>query len=79
MNPRNQGPMSDSANEWTDVRTPDRVKNVPKIESSNVSTMSTTFQVLSIPRRCSIITEWRNAVPTSHGMSDAFSTGSQPQ
>ena len=75
----NHGPMFDSAKEWTEVSTPERVRNVPKMESSNVRTISATFQVFSIPRRCSIMTEWRNAVPTSHGMSEAFSTGSQPQ
>src|SRR6185503_12763911 len=79
MNPRNQGPMFDSVKECTDVRTPERVRNVPKIESSNVRTMSATFHVFIMPRRCSTITECRKAVPTSHGIKEAFSTGSQPQ
>ena len=79
MKPMNQGPMSDSVNEWTEVRTPERVRKVPKIDSSKVSTIRTTFQVFSIPRFCSIMTEWRKAVPTSHGISEAFSTGSHPQ
>ena len=41
--------------------------------------ISETFQTFSIPRRSWIITECRNAVPVSHGISDAFSTGSQAQ
>jgi hypothetical protein len=32
-----------------------------------------------MPRFSWTITECRNAVPMSHGMSDAFSTGSHPQ
>ena len=38
-----------------------------------------TFQTFSIPRFSWTITECRNAVPTSQGMSAAFSTGSHPQ
>ena len=79
MKPRNQGPMFDSAKEWTEVSTPERVRNVPNMLSKKVSAMSVMFHVFSIPRRCSIMTECRNPVPTSHGMSEAFSTGSQPQ
>jgi hypothetical protein len=37
------------------------------------------FQTFSIPRFSCSITECRNAVPVSHGMSEAFSTGSQAQ
>ena len=40
---------------------------------------STMFQIFSMPRRSCTITEWRNAVATSQGMSAAFSTGSQAQ
>ena len=40
---------------------------------------SDAFQIFSIPRRSWIMIEWMNAVPVSHGMSDAFSTGSQAQ
>ena len=59
--------------------TPERVKNVPKIERQNASATSTMFQIFSIPRFSWIITECRNAVLISHGISAAFSTGSQPQ
>ncbi len=43
----------------------------------NASATSTMFQTFSIPRFSWIITECRNAVAASHGMSAAFSTGSQ--
>ncbi len=78
-NTPNAGPMSDVANECTDDRMPLRVRNVPKIDSENVRITSSAFHTLSMPLRSWIITECRNAVPVSQGMSDAFSTGSQAQ
>ena len=77
MKPRNHGPIDDCVNEWIELRTPLRVRNVPKSESANASATSTTFQTRSMSFFSWIITEWRNAVATSHGMSAAFSTGSQ--
>ncbi len=53
--------------------------NVPKIESRNADTTSVTFHLRSIPRFSCTMIECRNAVLTSHGSSDAFSTGSQAQ
>ncbi len=44
-----------------------------------VARTSDTFQIFSIPRFSWIMIEWMNAVPVSHGSSDAFSTGSQAQ
>ena len=41
--------------------------------------ISAKFQTFSMPRFSWIITECRNAVPASQGMSDEFSTGSQAQ
>jgi hypothetical protein len=52
---------------------------VPKIESMKVEKISHMFQVFNMPRFSCIITECRNAVPVSNGISEAFSTGSQPQ
>ena len=75
--PRIQAPIGLCENEWIELMTPERVRNVPKIERLNASATSTMFQTFSIPRFSWIITEWRNAVATSHGMSAAFSTGSQ--
>ncbi len=40
---------------------------------------SQTFQTRIMPRFSCIITECRNAVPVSHGISEAFSTGSHIQ
>ena len=44
-----------------------------------VARTSETFQIFSIPRFSWSMIECRNAVPVSHGSSDAFSTGSQAQ
>ena len=58
---------------------PLRVMKVPKMASRKVVTTSTTFHFRSIPRFSWIMIECRNAVPVSHGSSDAFSTGSHAQ
>ena len=63
----------------TDCTIPDRVMNVPKIVRKNVRMTSVTFQTRSMPRDSCTRTECRNAVAASHGISAAFSTGSQPQ
>ena len=73
---RNQPPIGLFANEWIEFTTPERVRNVPKTESSKASATSTMFQTFSMPLRSWIITECRNAVAASHGISAAFSTGS---
>ena len=75
----NQGPMEDCAKAWTELMMPLRVRNVPRIASQNVAKTSHMFQTFSMPRFSCIMTECRNAVPTSQGMSEAFSTGSHPQ
>ena len=46
---------------------------------SPVASTSETFQTFSIPRRSCTMIECRNAVPVSHGISEAFSTGSHAQ
>ncbi len=38
-----------------------------------------TVQTFSAPRFSMTTAEWRSAVPASHGMKEAFSTGSQNQ
>src|SRR4029077_16052073 len=78
-NPTNQFPILEFANACTELTTPLRVKNVPRMHSKNVQNTSHTFHTFIIPRFSSIITECRNPVPVSQGSSDAFSTGSQPQ
>jgi len=59
--------------------TPERVRNVPNSVRLKVRITSARFHSRSIRRRSWIITECRNAVPVSHGMNAAFSTGSQAQ
>jgi len=76
---RKKYPTFDCVNECTLEITPERVMNVPKIESSHDPMMRARFHFFSIPRFSWIITEWRKAVMVSHGNSDAFSTGSQAQ
>src|SRR5690606_739148 len=56
-----------------------RVRKVPRIVRRNVDTINPRFQTLSMSRRSWTMTECRNAVAVSHGMNDAFSTGSHPQ
>jgi hypothetical protein len=77
MKPRNHDPIELCVKEWIEVRIPERVRNVPKSERPNASVTRLTFQRRSMPRFSWIITEWRYAVAASHGMSAAFSTGSQ--
>src|ERR1700730_7791732 len=75
----NQSPIDDCAKACTELTTPLRVRKVPKIESMKVEKINHMFQVFSMPRFSCIITECRNAVPVSQGISEAFSTGSHPQ
>jgi len=77
--PMKNGPRPDCVNECTDEMTPLRVRNVPKMVSVNVRSTRTMFQTRSMSFFSWIMTEWRNAVDTSHGMNAAFSTGSHAQ
>src|SRR5689334_18768927 len=78
-NPANHFPTGDCAKECTLEITPLRVMKVPKIASRNAETTRVTFHFLSMPRFSCTMIECRNAVFTSHGNSDAFSTGSHAQ
>tara|TARA_Y100000031_G_scaffold68927_1_gene76686 strand:+ start:258 stop:638 length:381 start_codon:yes stop_codon:yes gene_type:complete len=49
IKPRNTGPKSETAKEWTEDIIPLRVKNVPKIQRINVVNIKIIFQVFSIP------------------------------
>ena len=73
------GPIDDVLNACTELSTPERVRNVPRIVRQNVAMTSDRFQTRNIPRRSCTMTEWMNAAAVSQGRSDAFSTGSQPQ
>jgi hypothetical protein len=57
--PRNQAPIELCVNEWIELRMPERVRNVPKIESENARMTSRTFQMRSMPRFSWTITECR--------------------
>src|ERR1051326_3581573 len=56
-NPENQLPMLDCANECTELTTPLRVRNVPRIESMKVIKISQTFHIFIMPRFSCIMTE----------------------
>ena len=63
----------------TDVSTPDRTRNVPSSDSEKVRIASSSVQILSAERFSITTAECSSAVPESHGMNEAFSTGSQNQ
>ena len=73
------GPISLCVKEWTELKTPDRVMNVPRIVRRNVAITSVTVQAFSVPFRSISSAEWTAAVAVSQGRNDAFSTGSQAQ
>src|ERR1700722_13684261 len=79
MKTTNHVPIEDCANAWTELTRPARVSVVPSSVSRKVEKISHTFQLFIMPRFSCIITECRNAVPVSHGINEAFSTGSHPQ
>ena len=72
-------PTVEAPKAWIDSRIPERTRNVPSRASAYVPQMSDRFHTLSIPRFSWTMIECRNAVPASHGISEAFSTGSHPQ
>ena len=78
-NPSSQAPIDPSVKACTEAMTPERVRNVPRMVRLNVAHTSDRFQTRNMPRRSCTMTECRNAVPVSHGISYAFSTGSHPQ
>ncbi len=51
-------PTGPSPNAWTELITPDLVRNVPRIVRENVATSRLRFQTRSIPRRSCTSTEW---------------------
>ena len=63
----------------TEVSTPDRTRKVPISDSENARIASRMVQTLSASRFSMTTAECSSAVPASHGISDAFSTGSQNQ
>ena len=69
--------IDDCVKLWIELITPLLVRNVPKSDRQNAPAIRTAFQTRSMFFFSCTITECRNAVATSHGMSAAFSTGSQ--
>src|SRR5664279_4979850 len=63
----------------TEVSTPERTKNVPINDSEKVRIASRMVQIFSALRFSITTAECNSAVPASHGMNEAFSTGSQNQ
>ena len=61
----------------TEVSTPERTRKVPTSDRENVMIASRMVQLFSVSRFSTTMEEWISAVPTSHGMNEAFSTGSQ--
>ena len=61
----------------TEVSTPERTRKVPSSDSEKAEMASSTVQFLKLPRCSVTASEWISAVPTSQGMKEAFSTGSQ--
>src|ERR1700675_3728165 len=61
----------------TEVSTPERTRKVPSSDSEKARIDSRTVQTLSELRFSITTSECNSAVPASHGISDAFSTGSQ--
>ena len=58
-NPISKGPREDSEKEWTEVITPDRVRNVPRMVRANVAMDSDRFHTRMRPRRSWTSTECR--------------------
>ncbi len=65
------------ANACTDVSTPERTRKVPSSDSEKVRIESRMVQTLSALRFSITTAECSSAVPASHGIREAFSTGSQ--
>ena len=63
----------------TEVSTPERTRKVPISDSEKARIASRMVQTLSASRFSITTAECSSAVPASHGISEAFSTGSQNQ
>ena len=65
------------ANACTEVSTPERTRKVPISDSENARIASRMVQIFSALRFSITTAECKSAVAISHGMNEAFSTGSQ--
>ena len=71
--------VGSDAKACTDDNTPERTRKVPIRLMEKPAIASSKVQVRNAPVRSVASAECSNAVATSHGISDAFSTGSQNQ
>ena len=69
--------VGSSAKACTEVMMPERTRKVPSSEKPKARMESRMVQAFSESRFSTTSAECSNAVPISHGMKDAFSTGSQ--
>ena len=69
--------IGSEAKACTEVNTPERTRNVPTRLSEKAMIAKRIVQVFSASRFSTTTAECNSAVPTSHGMKEAFSTGSQ--
>ena len=65
------------ANACTDTSTPERTRKVPSRHNEKALIASSNVHALKLARCSVTASECINAVPTSHGINEAFSTGSQ--
>ncbi len=63
----------------TEVSTPERTRNVPMSDNEKARMARKIVQILSASRFSITAAECKSAVAASHGISEAFSTGSQNQ
>ena len=69
--------VGSTAKEWTEVSTPERTKKVPIRLMPKVMIASSKVQRCKVSRFSTTAAECNSPVPSSHGMKEAFSTGSQ--
>ena len=73
----NRPRVGSEAKVCTEVSTPERTRKVPSSDSEKVRMASSIVQIFSASRFSMTSAECSSAVPASHGMKEAFSTGSQ--
>ena len=73
----NRPRLGSVANACTELSTPERTKKVPSKLNENAQMDSNTVHTLNAPRFSVTANECINAVPTSQGINEAFSTASQ--
>ncbi|STI47523.1 Uncharacterised protein [Escherichia coli] len=65
------------ANACTDTSTPERTRKVPSRHNEKALIASSNVHALKLARCSVTASECISAVPTNHGINEAFSTGSQ--